>query len=227
MRILMIEDDKDLCTIVSEQLSKNGYTTDICNNGDEAMFYAMKKTHDIIILDRMLPEKDGLTILKEIRKNNVTTPVIMVTAMNTIEHRIEGLDTGADDYLVKPFAMEELFARIRALIRRPTKIISCDTLNFSNITLNINESKLISDNASCDLSKRETDLLSFFIKNKNQVLTREIILTRVWGADSSVTDSNLDNFISFLRKRLKLVNSNATLKTVRAVGYRLEESSKC
>lgn len=227
MRILMIEDDKDLCTIVSEQLNKNGYATDICNTGDEAMFYAMKKTHDLIILDRMLPEKDGLTILKEIRKNNVTTPVIMVTAMNTIEHRIEGLDAGADDYLVKPFAMEELFARIRALVRRPTKIISCDTLNFSNITLNINESKLISDNASCDLSKRETDLLAFFIKNKNQVLTREIILTRVWGADSSVTDSNLDNFISFLRKRLRLVNSNATLKTVRAVGYRLEESSTC
>lgn len=223
MRILIIEDDKDLCTIVSEQLNKSGYATDICNNGDEAMFYAMKKTHDIIILDRMLPEKDGLTILKEIRKNNVTTPVIMVTAMNTIEHRIEGLDTGADDYLVKPFAMEELFARIRALIRRPTKLISCDTLNFSNITLNINESKLISDNASCDLSKRETDLLAFFIKNNKQVLTREIILTRVWGADSSVTDSNLDNFISFLRKRLRIVNSNATLKTVRAVGYRLEE----
>jgi DNA-binding response OmpR family regulator len=227
MRILMIEDDKDLCTIVSEQLNKNGYIIDICNNGDEAMFYAMKKNHDIIILDRMLPEKDGLTILKEIRKKNITTPVIMVTAMDSIEHRIEGLDNGSDDYLVKPFAMEELFARVRALVRRPAKIINCNLLNFSNLTLNIDENKLISNNSSCDLSKRETDLLTFFIRNKNQVLTREMILTRVWGADSSVTDSNLDNFISFLRKRLKVVNSNATLKTIRAVGYRLEENSTC
>lgn len=222
MRILIIEDDKDLCSIISEQLNKNGYATDICNDGYEAVFYAAKKAYDIIILDRMLPEKDGLTVLSEIRKNHVTTPIIMVTAMNSVENRIEGLDTGADDYLTKPFAIEELFARIRALVRRPSKIVNSDKLTFSNMTLLLNENRLISDNASCDLSKRETDLLAFFIRNKNQVLTREMLLSRVWGVDSLVTDSNLDNFISFLRKRLKTINSQAKIKTIRSVGYRLE-----
>lgn len=223
MRILIIEDDTDLCFILKNQLEKNNFSCDICNNGEDAMFYALQQTYDIIILDRMLPEKDGLIILNEIRQNNISTPVIMVTAMNTIENRIEGLDSGADDYLVKPFAMEELFARIRALIRRPSNIVNNDILTFSNIKVNINEAILSSDSRNCTLSKRETDLLAFFIKNKNIVLTREMILNRVWGADSSVTDSNLDNFICFLRKRLKVVNSNAKIKTIRGTGYRLEE----
>lgn len=223
MRILIIEDDKDLCDILSKQLAKKDFLCDICNDGEDAMFYALQQTYDIIILDRMLPQKDGIAILNEIRANNINTPVIMVTAMNTIENRIEGLDSGADDYLVKPFAIEELFARIRALVRRPSNIVNNDILNFSNISLNINETSLHSRDKSCTLSKRETDLLAFFIKNKNIVLTREMILTRVWGADSMVTDSNLDNFICFLRKRLKVVNSDAKIKTIRGTGYRLEE----
>lgn len=227
MNILIIEDDNDLCCIMKTELQKNNFKVDICNDGDDALFYTNIQTYDIIILDRMLPNKDGIEILNEMRKNNICTPVIMVTAMDTIQNKIEGLDSGADDYLVKPFVMEELFARIRALTRRPSQIINNDTLSFSNISLNINQNILESDSAICTISKRESDLLAFFIKNKSQVLTREMILTRVWGADSEVTDSNLDNFICFLRKRLKTVKSKASLKTVRGVGYRLEDDTDC
>lgn len=223
MRILIIEDDNELCTILSEKLNLRGYSCDICNNGDDAFFYVLKQVYDLIILDRMLPEKDGLTILNEIRNKNIKTPVIMLTAMNTLQNKIEGLDSGADDYLVKPFSIDELFARIRALIRRPPKINSENIISISDITLNINESVLHSHYASCNLSKRESELLEFLMKNINVVLTREMLISNIWGSSSSITESNLENFVSFLRKRLRIVKSRASLKTVRGIGYRLEE----
>lgn len=223
MQILVIEDDKELCTILEYQLKKNGMDVDFCYDGEDAMFYVMKQAYDIIVLDRMLPGVDGLTILSKLRNENIATPVIMLTAMDNLKNRIEGLDTGADDYLTKPFEMDELLARIRALARRPVKIENTDALYFSDFCLDVGKMQLIKDKISCSLSKRETDLLSFFIKNKGQILTREILLTRVWGANSFVTDGNLDNFICFLRKRLKAIHSQATIRTVRSVGYQLEE----
>lgn len=223
MQILVIEDDKELCTILEYQLKKNGMDVDFCYDGEDAMFYVMKQAYDIIVLDRMLPGVDGLTILSKLRNENIATPVIMLTAMDNLKNRIEGLDTGADDYLTKPFEMDELLARIRALARRPVKIENTDALYFSDFCLDVGKMQLIKDKVSCSLSKRETDLLNFFIKNKGQILTREILLTRVWGANSFVTDGNLDNFICFLRKRLKAIHSQATIKTVRSVGYQLEE----
>lgn len=220
---MVIEDDKELCVILEYQLKKNGIEVDFCYDGEDAMFYVMKQTYDIIVLDRMLPGMDGLTILAKLRKEKIATPVIMVTAMDDLKNRIEGLDTGADDYLTKPFEIEELLARIRALARRPVKIENTDILYFSDFCLDGGKMQLIRDIESCGLSKRENDLLSFFIKNKGQILTREILLTRVWGADSFVTDGNLDNFICFLRKRLNSVHSHASIKTIRSVGYQLEE----
>ena len=223
MRILVIEDDKELCSILEYQLKKHGMTVDFCYDGEDAMFYYSKQSYDIIFLDRMLPGMDGLTILEKLRKSKITTPVIMVTALGNLKNRIEGLDRGADDYLAKPFEIEELLARIRALARRPTKIEDIEELYFSDLCLTIGKVKLARQEEDCLLSKRECDLLAFFIKNKGQILTREILLTRVWGADSSVTDGNLDNFIWFLRKRLKTIHSHATIKTIRSVGYQLEE----
>jgi DNA-binding response OmpR family regulator len=223
MYLLVIEDDKELCSILEYQLKRNQIETDFCYDGADAMFYAGKQTYDIIILDRMLPGMDGLTILDMLRRNKITTPVIMVTAMGTLKNRIEGLDTGADDYLTKPFDIEELLARIRALARRPVKIENLEKLYFSDFCLDTGTMKLIKDKESCNLSKRESDLLTFFIKNQGQILTREMLLNRVWGADSYVTDGNLDNFICFLRKRLKSIHSHVTLKTIRSVGYQLED----
>lgn len=223
MRILVIEDDIELCSILEYKLKKSGIEADFCHEGEEAVLYGTKQTYDVIMLDRMLPGMEGITVLEQLRKKKVTTPVIMVTAMDQLKNRIEGLDSGADDYLTKPFEIEELLARIRALARRPVRIENIDELYFSDFYLDLGKMQLIRGEESCSLSKREADLLAFFIKNKGQILTREIILTRVWGADSFVTDGNLDNFIHFLRKRLKSVHSRATIKTIRSVGYQLEE----
>ncbi len=223
MRILVIEDDKELCSILEYQFKKNGMELDFCYNGEDAFFYTSKQAYDVIILDRMLPGMDGISILRELRKQKVATPVIMLTAMGSLKNRIEGLDTGADDYLTKPFEIDELFARIRALARRPVKLTITQELCFSDFCLSESKIELIRGDESCSLSKREYDLLSFFIKNKGQILTREVLLSRVWGADSFVTDGNLDNFICFLRKRLRSVHSHATIKTIRSIGYRLEE----
>ena len=225
MRLLMIEDDIELCTILEIELVKNGFLVDFCHNGEDADFYINSNAYDVIILDRMLPGKDGLTILKDMRANSNATPTIMLTAMNTLTNRIEGLDLGADDYLTKPFEIDELLARIRALSRRAVKLENTTQYTFGDITLDTTNLSLNCNGLSCTLSKRESDLLSFFIRNKGNTLERELLLTRVWGADSFVTDGNLDNFIHFLRKRLKQVHSQVTLKTVRGVGYRLEESS--
>lgn len=223
MRILVIEDDRELCSILEYQLKKNNMEADFCYDGDDALFYADKLTYDIIVLDRMLPGMDGLTILSKLRKLGIGTPVLMLTAMGTLKNRVEGLDMGADDYLTKPFEMEELIARIKALARRPASVLDTNEIHFSDIVLNERLMAVIRDNEECSLSKREYDLLAFLIRNKGQVLTREMILNRVWGADSFVTDSNLDNFICFLRKRLKSVHSHVTIKTIRSVGYQLLE----
>lgn len=223
MRILIVEDDKELCDAVSFQLSNEGYAVDICNDGSDALLFAVQQSHDIIILDRMLPNVDGLSILNTIRNKGIFTPVIMVTAMNGIGDRIDGLDSGADDYLVKPFAMEELLARIRALSRRPQRIENLELLNFSDMTLNVTQQTTFCHNKSCSLSKRETALLEFFMRNHNQTLSREIILSHVWGPNTFVEDGNLDNYIHFLRRRLKTIDCLAQIKTIRSIGYRLEE----
>ncbi|MBH1939600.1 response regulator transcription factor [Mobilitalea sibirica] len=223
MKVLLIEDDKDLCQALSFTLKQNGYIVDTCLRGDEAIYYGSSASYDVIILDRMLPYLDGLTILQVLRKNNITTPIILVTAMNGINDRIDGLDAGADDYLVKPFDTGELLARIRALSRRPRTIESNTILKFSNFSLDTELHTLTAESKTVTLSNKETCLLEYLIRNRGQILTREQILTRVWGLDSVVEDGNLDNYIYFVRRRLKTVNCKARIKTIHSVGYQLEE----
>jgi Response regulators consisting of a CheY-like receiver domain and a winged-helix DNA-binding domain len=225
MRILVIEDNKDLCDSMCFQLQNEGYATDTCYTGEHALFYAMQQSYDVIILDRMLPVMDGLTILKKIREKNINVPVIMVTAMDGLHDRIDGLDSGADDYLVKPLAIEELLARIRALIRRPQKIEQTELLHFSNLELDVKQQHITSQEKTCSLSKRETELMEYFMRNSKQTLTREMILSHVWGPDNFVEEGNLDNYIHFLRRRLKSILSTVQIKTLHGVGYRLEETT--
>jgi DNA-binding response OmpR family regulator len=222
MRLLMIEDDEELCEAVAVHLKKEGYDMDLCHNGNDVDYYISAFTHDVIILDRMLPGIDGLTILETIRNRGNTTPVIMVTAMNGINDRIDGLDGGADDYLVKPFEVSELQARIRALLRRPRQFESQDILTFSDIGLNLNTYVAVCGSKSVSLSKREGALLEFFLLHKDQILTREQILSRVWGMDNFVEDGNIDNYIFFLRRRLKALETKVGIKTIHGIGYRLE-----
>lgn len=223
MKVLLIEDDQDLCRALSFTLKKEGYIVDTCFQGDEAIYYGTSSAYDVIILDRMLPMLDGLTIIQILRKNNITTPIIMVTAMNGINDRIDGLDAGADDYLIKPFDIGELLARIRALSRRPRTIESNMVLEFSNFRLDTDLHTLTAESKIISLSNKEACLLEFLIRNRGQILTREQILARVWGLDTLVEDGNLDNYIYFIRRRLKAINCKARIKTIHSVGYQLEE----
>lgn len=223
IRILLVEDDLELCRLMEFQLKQEGYLTESCHDGQDALLYLRLQAYDLVILDRMLPGMDGIQILRHIRKDKIATPVIMLTALGKLEDKIDGLDAGADDYIVKPFAAEELFARIRALERRPALLRLNKEVAFRDITLDLSSRTLRREGKAVELSKKEMDLLECFIRNKGQTLTRELLLNRVWGPESSVEDGNLDNYIYFLRRRLRQVGSQVAIRTVRSVGYCLEE----
>lgn len=221
MRILIIEDDQKLCRLLSLQLKQAGYETDCCHDGEDALFFIREQAHDVILLDRMLPSMDGLTVLKKMRAEKIMTPVILITALGQLQDKIDGLDTGADDYLVKPFAPEELLARIRCLNRRPAKWEDTEKLTAGDLTLSLFESTLTDPLCSLTLSKRECSLFEIFLRNPGQTMPRAVLLSKVWGPEGDVEDGNLDNYIFFVRRRLKSVGSALSLKTVRGVGYRL------
>lgn len=222
MRILMIEDDKELCSLVCLALKQAGYETDFCHTGNDGLFYAKNQVYDVIILDRMLPEIDGLTVLEALRRSKVQTPVILATALDGLHDRISGLDRGADDYLVKPFAVEELMARIRAVARRPGSLKTSSSLTVFGLCLQPDSHLLEYQGASLTLSKKESALLEYFMKNPGQTLLRSMLLSYVWGSSSDVEEGNLDNYVYFLRRRLKSLKAPVKLTTVHGVGYRME-----
>ena len=225
MRILMVEDDVELCTALEICLKRAGYTLDCVHTGEDGMSYCLQNAYDLIIMDRMLPQMDGLTIVERIRQQGVTTPVLMLTALDGIQDRVAGLDAGADDYLAKPFATEELLARIRALIRRPSALeAASDQMVCGDLRLDQKALVLYGPDGCCSLSKKEADFFALFFRSQAQTLSREALLSRIWGAYAPVEDGNLDNYIYFLRRRLKSVNSAVKIVTVRGVGYRLEVS---
>ena len=223
MRILLVEDDIKLCDSLSFQLEKEGFTVDICHDGLDAISFINEQAHDVILLDRMIPDKDGLQVLKEIRGQGVEIPVIFLTALGELYDKVEGLDAGADDYLVKPFAFAELMARIRSIRRRPGQLKVSEELTLSDIRFDVVQKQLYVGNNACSLSKREADLLEVFLRNPKQVLPRSLLLSKVWGPYAEVEDGNLDNYIHFLRRRLTTLRSKLKLKTIRGIGYTLEE----
>lgn len=224
MRILIVEDDVNLCESLRYQLVREGFEADICHSGEDGLHYILEEAHDLILLDRMLPELDGLTVLQKVRAQGISTPVILVTALGEIRDRVGGLDCGADDYIVKPFAFEELLARIRCIFRRPQKWESSARLTFGDLSYDPESKKLTCSLKGCTLSRREGELLEFFLRNPRQVIPRSVLLSRVWGPDAEVEDGNLDNYIHFLRRRIRAVESRTVLKTQRGIGYSLEET---
>lgn len=223
MRLLIIEDDQNLADVLSLQLQHEGFETDCIYHGADAVFYALQNVYDVIILDRMLPGMDGLTILKLLRENQIHTPVILATALDSIEERITGLNCGADDYIVKPYDIRELIARIYALVRRPSSLENVKTLSFGDLIFDLAEGNLSVKERKIHLSKRERLLLEYFLKNPNQTLSRQLLYTRVWGIDGEVEDGNLDTYIYYLRKHLRSLGSHVQISTVHGTGYKLEE----
>ena len=222
MRILIVEDELHLAEALTHILRKNNYTVDAAHDGEVGLDNALSNIYDVIILDIMLPKVDGITILKEIRKEGLSTPVILLTAKGEISDRVIGLDSGADDYLAKPFATEELLARIRALSRRKGEVLSDDTLKFGDIGLNTNTLKLSSGTREVKITLKESDLLDLLISRKNFATSKEVIIEKIWGFDAEVEHNHVEVYISFLRKKLAYLSSEVIINTVRGVGYILE-----
>jgi len=225
MKILLIEDDESLCETISFRLRQEGFSVDVSRDGEEGLLFIRQGIHDLILLDRMLPGLDGLEVLSRMRREGIATPVIFLTALGQVGDRTLGLNTGADDYMVKPFDFAELLARIRCVLRRPVSLQRERELSFGDVSYSPDTLTLRHQENATVLSKRLGDLLELFLRNPGQTLMRETILLRVWGLESDVEDGNLDNYTYFLRRSLRKVGSSLRLTTVRGVGYRLENQN--
>lgn len=222
MRILVVEDHISLLHSIRDILEKN-FTVDIASNGEEGYFLAMQNIYDAIILDVMLPEMSGFQIIENLRKEGIDTPVMFLTARDSLEDRVKGLDLGGDDYLVKPFQAPELEARLRALLRRSGNYTSEQTIRYKGIELLGKENDVIIDGEKVKLTVKQYNLLEFFIMNVGAILTREQIYDRIWGYDSDTTVGVVEVFTHQLRKKLEPFGYDSCIKTVRGIGYMLEK----
>ncbi len=222
MRILVVEDEKALAELVSDRLKRDHYAVDISNDGEEGMDNALSGMYDLIILDIMLPKVDGITILKEIRKQDKEVKVIMLTAKGELEDRLLGFEKGANDYVPKPFHIDELAARVNAQLNIAKAVEN--VLEFGDIVLDYRASKVrcIKNQEDVGVNNKEFQLLEYLMNNPDRILSREMIYDRVWGMDSEAVSNNLEAYMSFVRKKLKVIGSKTTIKTIRNMGYRLE-----
>ena len=224
MRILIVEDEEKLARLVADRLKRDHYTVDISNDGEDGLYNALSGMYDLIILDIMLPKKDGIEILKELRKENKEVKVIMLTAKAELEDRLLGFGSGANDYVPKPFHIDELAARVNAQLNIGKAVER--VLEYGDIILDYETSKVRCTNGGEDVSinNKEFQLLEYFMMNPNQVLSKEMIFDRVWGMDNDSMSNNLEAYISFVRKKLKAIDADVTVKAVRNMGYKIEKN---
>ncbi|MBQ8849615.1 MAG: response regulator transcription factor [Clostridia bacterium] len=224
MRILVVEDEKRLADALAKILKDQKYMVDTVYNGIDGYEYALCGIYDLIILDIMLPEKDGLSVVSDMRKNKISTPVLMLTAKDSIQDKVRGLDMGADDYMTKPFSTEELLARIRVLSRRRGEVI-IDTVEAFDIIFDLSTAELTRKDGdaqkSIRLNFKEAELLKLLMERPAAIVSKEEIITKVWGYDSDAGDNNVEAYVSFLRKKLKFVGSGCEITSVRKLGYML------
>lgn len=223
MRILIIEDEFNLADVISSRLEKESYTVDISTDGEEGFYRATSNIYDLIILDVMLPNMNGFEILKGIREKEIQSKVIMLTAKNMIEDKLNGLENGANDYLTKPFHIDELVARVNIQLKNPTKLNKKNYLEWEDLELNITKSKLICKRTSetIELVCKEYQLLEYFINNPEQILSKEQIYDKVWGIENDIESNNLEAYLSFIRRKLKAIGSKVNIKSVRGMGYKM------
>ncbi len=221
MRILVVEDEIELADTLAEILKRNRYTVDCVYTGENGLEYGLTGLYDCILLDIMLPVMDGITVLKSLRKNGISTPVMLLTARSEIEDKINGLDCGADDYLTKPFVTSELLARIRSLTRRKGEYVSDDFV-FGNLKLNKKTYSLCFNENDMKLSLKEYQIMEMLIANPRQIIPKERFIEKIWGYESDIEYNNIEVYISFLRKKLSSIHANIKIRTARGIGYALE-----
>jgi heavy metal response regulator len=223
-KILIIEDEKKISALIRKGLEEEKYSVDDAFDGEKGEQLAVKQHFDLVILDIMLPKKDGIQVLESLRKANNETPVLMLTAKGTVEDRVKGLDTGADDYLVKPFAITELLARVRSLLRRKKGAEkSATTLTIADLTLDLVSRKVIRGGKLIDLTSKEFSLLEYFIRNKNKTLNRSTITEHIWNYNFDTGTNIIDVYINHLRTKIDGGFSSKLLHTIRGVGYVLKD----
>jgi len=223
MKVLIVEDEYNLADVIRERLEKEKLTVDIATDGEEGYYYAATGVYDLIILDVMLPNMSGFEILNKLREEKVTSKIIMLTAKSMLEDKLNGLENGADVYLTKPFHMDELVARINVQLKRNVKNHN-NVLTFGDLELNTTILKVTctKTNEVVELIKKEFQLLEYFINNPNRVLSKEQIYDRVWGLDNEVESNNLEAYLSFVRKKLRAIDSIVIIKSVRGMGDKIE-----
>ena len=231
MQVLIVEDEKRLAQALKEILTDVKYMVDVVYDGEDGYQYAREGIYDVIILDVMLPKMDGFLVAKKLRNEKITTPIIMLTAKDGIDDKIQGLDCGADDYMTKPFVAEELLARIRAVTRRKGEVVM-DTLRYGDVELNLETGALsligdgtqesIDDDNKVHLSYKEFEILKLFMTSPENTYSKEDIITKVWGYDSDATDNNVEAYVSFLRKKLTHIGSTVKIDAIRKIGYKIK-----
>ena len=222
MRALIIEDEVRLAATLQDLLDLNGYTADICHDGESGLDNALTGIYDIILLDVMLPKLDGIQVIRQLRSSGNSTPVLMLTAKSELEHRVTGLDSGADYYLTKPFEPRELMACVRALTRRQPDLRTADTLQWGDLTLSYHAFSLTCNGREVHLSRKEFDMMELLMRNGGIVITKETLLVKIWGYESDAEENNVEVYISFLRRKLSHLHSTTKIRTIRMVGYCLE-----
>ena len=223
MRILVIEDDQATADYIAQGLAQEGQTIEIARTGKDGLFLAMSEPFDVIVTDRMLPAPDGLAIIRALRASAITTPVLVLTALGEVERRVEGLDAGADDYLAKPFAFSELYARIRALARRPAATEPAQTeLSVGDVRMDLLRRRVTRQGQTIELLPTEWRLLEYMMRHPGQVLTRTMLLERVWDFAFDPTTNVVDVHVSRLRRKLEGATGTSLIRTVRGAGYVLD-----
>lgn len=222
MQILIVEDEKRLADALKQILLEQKYMVDVVYDGNDGLDYGLSDIYDLIILDIMIPYRDGFEVVRELRKSKIQTPVLMLTAKDSVSDKVAGLDSGADDYMTKPFAPEELLARIKALTRRKGEV-TLDETEFGDFNFNVSTSTLTKGTKSVRLNFKEAEILKLLIANRDVIISKDELITKVWGYDSDAGANNVEAYISFLRRKLNFVNSSTEIKAVKKMGYRLEQ----
>lgn len=222
MKILIIEDEYSLADAISETLKKQNFITDIITDGEEGENEALTGAYDLILLDIMLPNKNGFKILESLQREKIETPIIILTAKSEIYDKLNGLENGADDYITKPFHMKELIARVKVVLKRKNGVKDLSIIQYEDLSLNLRNGKISCQNNEMTISGKELELLEILMINKKQTISRETLANKIWGYNSDTEYNNVEVYISFLRKKLKLLKSKVEIKTVRGIGYILE-----
>ena len=222
MKVLIIEDEEALADAICESLEKEHLDVTMVTNGLDGEDEALTGLYDLILLDIMLPKKNGFEILKTLKEEKIKTPIIILTAKGELDDKLNGLENGADDYITKPFHMKELLARVKIVLKRSTNIEDTNTLCYKDLILDLNTGKLKCNNNEVAINGKELNLIEILLLNKEQIIEKGTLTDKIWGYDSEAEYNTVEVYISFLRKKIKLLGSNVKISTVRGIGYKLE-----